>query len=207
MTKTQASKQPKTPFQSAPLPWAWNYVPPGGIPTRERCQSVGTPKEREQAVALVAEYRRNEELYRDHDIGAMAEILEKPFGARGFDGEMIRRQMSQADHSIFLAAEAKLAELLQQSMELITPVLRRLLVSYSESLAQAAVEAEARLEAGLPVRDGNSWTLHEDAVCRALWSCRVRVEKALFELQPLSALSLTQFCLTAENNTPIINWS
>jgi hypothetical protein len=72
---------------------------------------------------------------------------------------------------------------------------------------QAAVEAEARLEAnGLPVCDVNSWTLHDDAVCRALWSCRVKVEKALFDLHPLGALALTQHCLTTEQNTPIINW-
>jgi hypothetical protein len=155
----------------------------------------------------VAEYRRNEELSRDNNIGAMAENLEKPFHARGVDGEMLRRKMSQADHSIFLAAEARLAEIRQQSMDLITLVPRRLLVSYSESLAQAVVEAEARLEAnGLPVCDVNSWTLHDDAVCRALWSCRVKVEKALFDLHPLGALALTQHCLTTEQNTPIINW-
>jgi hypothetical protein len=205
MTKTQSSK-PKTPFPSAPLPWAWNYIPAGGLPTRERCLSVGTPKEKEQAVALVAEYPRNEELYRDHDISAMAEILAKPGHDRGFDGEMLRRKMGQADHSIFLAAEAKLAEKRQEAMDLVAPVIRRVLVSYSESLAQAALEAEARLEAnGLPLRAGNQWVLHEDAVCRALLSCRVKVEKALFELQPLYAVGAVQFFLTNEEHTPF-NW-
>jgi hypothetical protein len=48
--------------------------------------------------------------------------------------------------------QTKLTQLGQEAMDLVTPVLRRLLVSYSESVAQAAVEAEARLEAnGLPL--------------------------------------------------------
>ena len=59
MTRT-APKQSKTPFPSAPLPWGWNFLPPGGTLTRERCQSVGIEKEREQAVALVAAYREQE---------------------------------------------------------------------------------------------------------------------------------------------------
>ena len=67
MIKTQSPK-PKTLFPSAPLPWTWNCVPAGGIPTRWRCLSVGTPKEREQAVAFVASYRAQEELSSANDI-------------------------------------------------------------------------------------------------------------------------------------------
>ena len=102
-------------------------------------------------------------------------------------------------------------------MELITPVLRRVLVNYSESLAEAAVAAELRLEANvLPIRDGskvtinapnaNTWVLHEDSVCRALWSCRVKVEKVLFELQPHSAVGACQFFLTGEERIRRLNW-
>jgi hypothetical protein len=212
MTKTQATK-PKTPFPSAPLPWAWNVTPAGGVPTRERCLSVGTPKEKEQAVALVASYRTQEAISSENDINLMSDHLDKlsrlSGSSGGFEGEMMRRRLRAADHSKWEAAETRLAQLRQEAMDLITPVLRRLLVSYSESLAQAALEAEARLEAnGLPLRSANLWTLHEDAVCRALWSCRVKVEKALFELHPLSAVGAVQFFLCSperEPQTPF-NW-
>jgi hypothetical protein len=213
MTKTQSAK-PKTIFPSAPLPWAWNYVPPGGIPGRERCLSVGTPKEKEQAVALVAAYREQEEISRVNDIGAMSDELDK-IGRMsrnahgGVEGEMKRRAIRAADPAKYNAAQTRLAQLRQEAMNLVAPVLRRVLVSYSESLAQAAVEAEARLEAnGLPIRNGNQWVLHEDAVCRALLSCRVKVEKALFELHPLSAVGAVQFflcCPEREPHTPF-NW-
>jgi len=87
--------------------------------------------------------------------------------AGGVSGELLHRRIREVDPDKYYAAETKLAELRQEAMELITPVLRRLLVSYRESFAQAAVEAEARLEANrLPLRNGNSWVLHEDAVCR-----------------------------------------
>jgi hypothetical protein len=126
--------------------------------------------------------------------------------AGGVPGEMLRRRIRAADHSKWEAAETKLAELRQDAMDLVAPVLRRVLVSFSESLAQAALEAEARLEAnGLPIRSGNQWVLHQDAICMALLSCRVKVEKALFELQPLSAVGVVQFFLTNEEHTPF-NW-
>jgi hypothetical protein len=77
--------------------------------------------------------------------------------AGGIEGEMIRRRIRAADHGTWEAPQTRLAQLRQDAMDLITPVLRRLLVSYSESLAQAAVETEARLEAnGLPFRKRQS---------------------------------------------------
>ena len=119
-------------------------------------------------------------------------------------------RMSKADREKYNEAQTKLAGLRQEAMDLVAPVLRRLLVSYSESLAQAALEAEARLEAnGLPIRNGNEWVLHQDAICRALLSCRVKVEKPLFELQPLGAVGAVQFFLCSaeqEPHTPF-SWS
>jgi hypothetical protein len=47
--------------------------------------------------------------------------------------------------------------------------------------------------------------LHEDAVCRALWSCRVKVEKALVAIEPNSAVGAVQFFLSNEERTPF-NW-
>ena len=188
---------------------AGNVCP--GVHPRERCQTFGTEKEREQAVALVAEYRRQEEISSANDIAGMSDELDKlgrmsKNAHGGVEGEMRRRAISAADHGKWEAAQTTLAELRQEAMGLIAPVLRRVLVSYSESLAQAALEAEARLEAnGLPLRSGNLWTLHEDVVCRALLSCRVKVEKVLFELQPHSAVGACQFFLTGEERTPF-NW-
>jgi hypothetical protein len=131
MTKTQSAKS-KTLFPSAPLPWAWNYVPPGGTPTRERCLSVGTPK-KEQAVALVAAYRAQEEIASVNDINSMSEHLDKLShvcrSSGGLEGEMMRRRLREADHGKWEASQTPLAELRQEAMDLITPVLRRLLVS------------------------------------------------------------------------------
>jgi hypothetical protein len=64
--------------------------------------------------------------------------------AGGVEGEMMRRRMSKADPEKYNEAQTKLAWLRQEAMDLVAPVLRRLLVSYSESLAQAALEAGAR---------------------------------------------------------------
>ena len=212
MTKAKevTSKTPQTPFPSAPTPWAWNVIPPGGIPGRDRCQTAGTEQERNKAAELVAEYRRQEDLSSTNDINGMSQNLDKltrvSNNAGGVEGEMLRAEIGAADHARFVGAQDKLAQLRQEALDLIVPVLRRVLVSYSESLAQAAVDAEARLEAnGLPLRAGNEWTLHDDAICRALWSCRIKIERTLFEIQPINAVGATQFLLTSEESTPF-NW-
>jgi hypothetical protein len=44
---------------------------------RERCQGVGTPKEREQAIALIAAYREQHEISATHDIDATARELDQ----------------------------------------------------------------------------------------------------------------------------------
>jgi hypothetical protein len=77
MTTKQTTKQPKTPFISAPTPWAWNETPAGGLPSRDRCQSIGTHQEKAKAVELIAEYRRQEEISRTHDIAGMSDELDK----------------------------------------------------------------------------------------------------------------------------------
>jgi hypothetical protein len=170
-------------------------------------------RKKEQAVALVAEVRRQEDLSSTNDINLMSDHLDKlsrlSGSSGGFEGEMMRRRLREADHGKWEAAETRLAELRQEAMDLVTPVLRRLLVSYSESLAQAALEAEARLEVnGLPIRAGNEWILHQDAICRALWSCRIKIERTLFEIQPINAVGAVQFFLCSperEPQTPF-NW-
>jgi hypothetical protein len=218
MTTKQTTKQPKTPFISAPTPWNWNETPPGGIPRRDRCQASGTKEEREQATALIAAYRDQEEISRTHDIAGMSDELDK-LGRQsqnyigGVEGEMKRRAIRAADPAKYEEAQAKLAQLRQEALDLIAPVVRRILVNYSESLAEAAVAAEARLEAnGLPIRDearaninhpnADPWILHDDAVCRALWSCRVKIERTLVALDANNAVGAVQFFLTNEEHTP-----
>jgi hypothetical protein len=217
MTKTQSAK-PKTPFVSAPLPWNWNFAVPAGVPSRDRCQSASSPKEREQAVELIAEVRRQEEISRVNDIAGMSDELaklsrESQNAIGGVEGEMKRRAIRAADPGKYEAAQARLAQLRQEALDLVTPVLRRVLVDYSESLAEAAVAAEARLEAnGLPIRDhskvtinspnADTWVLHDDAVCRALWSCRVKIEKTLLAIEPNNAVGACQFFLCSEEQEP-----
>jgi hypothetical protein len=220
MTKAQTSKA-KTPFQSAPLPWAWNFSVPGGVPSRDRCQSVSAPQEREQAEALIAGYREQEAIAAENDISGMSEALGRLAGmsrsAGGFEGEMMRRRIRAADPDKYNTAQVRLTDLRKEAMDLVTPVLRRVLVNYSESLAEAAVAAEARLEAnGLPIRDhskvtikspnADTWVLHDDAVCRALWSCRVKIEKTLVAIEPDNAIGAVQYFLSTEEFTPF-NWT
>jgi hypothetical protein len=71
MTKTQQARKPETPFKQPT--WAWNVVPMAGIPTRTRSQSVVTDEEVKAGVKLVADYRAQEGISRNHDIeGASA---------------------------------------------------------------------------------------------------------------------------------------
>jgi hypothetical protein len=71
----KAPAKSKTPFNGNGS-WAWNHSPQGGIPTRERCLSVSTSGEREQAVKLIQAYRSQEEIARKHDIEAMSRELD-----------------------------------------------------------------------------------------------------------------------------------
>jgi hypothetical protein len=101
---------------------------------RERCQGVGTPKEREQAIALIAAYREQHEISATHDIDATARELDQlarmsKNAHGGIPGEMLRRRMSAADPEKYNEAQTKLAQLREEAMSLVTPVLRRVLVS------------------------------------------------------------------------------
>ena len=89
MTKTQSpSPRAETPFL-APT-WPWNYVPPGGFATRERCQSVATQDERDAAVKLIQVYRAQEAISALNDIDGRAQNLERPFGAeKGINAELL----------------------------------------------------------------------------------------------------------------------
>src|SRR5262245_6892508 len=83
--------------------WAWNHSPQGGLPTRERCRSVSTQGEREQAVKLIQAYRAQEAIAKTHDIDSMSKDLDVMARTAGsahgsVPGEMLRRQIREADH-------------------------------------------------------------------------------------------------------------
>jgi hypothetical protein len=66
----------------------------------------------------------------------------------------------------------------------VEPIFKRLVKSLNDQLNETAIAAEARLDqAGIPVRFGDSWALHEDMLCKALWSQRHIAEKTLANLR------------------------
>ena len=69
----------------------------------------------------------------------------------GLPGEMLRRQIREADPAKYEEAQAELARLRGEALALIQPFLKRLVASLDESLNASALEAEKRIEAeGFP---------------------------------------------------------
>jgi hypothetical protein len=176
--------------------WQWNHVPIGGF---ERCLSVASEPERQQAVKLVQQYRSQESMAKELD--QFARTSQNAHG--GVPGEMLRRQIREADHGKYEEAQAELAKLRGEALALITPYLKRLVTSLDESLNASALEAEKRIESeGFPILNGETWTLHNDGVCQALWFRRVKVEKTLAEIERGSAIGCVQFFLCSEEQEP-----
>ena len=71
-------------------------------------------------------------------------------GHGGFDGEMLRRKIREANPDTFAQAEMGLAKLRGEALALIKPFLKRLVASLDESLNELAAEAEQRIERRLP---------------------------------------------------------
>ena len=197
----------KTPFNGSGS-WQWNHVPIGGFPTRERCLSVASEPERQQAVKIIQAYRAQEAIAKTHDIDSMAKELDQfartsKNAHGGVPGEMLRRQIREADHGEYEEAQAELAKLRGEALALITPYLKQLIASLDESLNASALEAEKRIEdEGFPILNGETWTLHNDGVCQALWFRRVKAEKTLAEIEPKGAIGVCQFFLCSEEQEP-----
>jgi hypothetical protein len=202
-----ANSKCKTPFNGNG-PWAWNEIPFGGFPTRERCLSVPTESERQAAVKLIQQYRAQEEIAATHDIDGISHQLDKLSRSSqtahgGLPGEMLRRKIREANHGTYLAAEAEKAALRNEALELMKGYLKRLGQSLDESLSASAAAAERRIESeGFAICNGESWTLHSDGVCQALWHRRLKVEKVLTELEPNSAIGCVQYFLCSEEQEP-----
>jgi hypothetical protein len=116
---------------------------------------------------------------------------------------MLRRELAKCDHDAFLAAQEELTKLRGAALALIVPFLKRLVASFDEALNASAIEAEKRIEAeGFSISNGETWTLHNDAICEALWFRRSKAQKALDEIEPNSAVGAVQFFLTQEESVP-----
>jgi hypothetical protein len=176
-----------------------------GTPTRRRCQSVVSEAEASTGVELVAFYRVQEVISADNNIDARSAQFDKPFGPRGVAAEFLRREMANCNHDAYLAAETKLSELRKEAFELVQPIVKRLVKSLSDELNDAALAAESRLDkAGLPIRAGATWLLHDDVLIKALWSCRGKAETLLAALSHDNAIAVVQYLLTPEESTPFV---
>jgi hypothetical protein len=113
------------------------------------------------------------------------------------------RQIREADPGTFAEAQAALAKLRGEALKLITLYLKRLVASLDESLSATVLQAERRIEGeAFAICNGESWTLHSDGVCQALWHRRLKVEKVLTELGPNSAIDCVQYFLCSEEQEP-----
>jgi hypothetical protein len=203
-TKTSPSRKCETPFGKPN--WAWNHVPLCGIPTRERCRSIVSQEEAEAGSGLISEYRRWETVAAKNDIDSRQQWLDKEGRQRTVSGveiETLRREMAAADHSKFLEAQDKLQELRKKALELAEQLFKRLAKDLNEQLHETTVGAEQRLaEAGLPIKVGDAWVLHDDSLSKSLWSCRHIVEKTLSGLSPDNAIGATQWLCSSEEGVP-----
>jgi hypothetical protein len=122
---------------------------------------------------------------------------------KGINAVFLRRELDKCDHDAFLAAQAKLAKLRAEALALIAPFLGRLVTSFDEALNASAIEAERRIESeGFSISNGETWTLHNDVICEALWFRRAKAQKVLDEIEPNSAVGAVQFFLSNEEHTP-----
>jgi hypothetical protein len=86
----------------------------------------------------------------------------------------------------------------------VEPIFRRLVRSLDDELNAAAIAAEQRLDAGgIPIKQGDSWILHSDAICQALWSCREIATKTFVALQEhQDGIGSVQWFCTDEESVP-----
>ena len=199
-TKPQSkTQQPETPFKTRP--WPWNYVPQGGFPTRKRCQALATPQERDSAAKLLVEYRKQEKIARDNDIESRQAGL---WLLKGIPAELMKREIDGCDYGKWSQAQARLAELRKEASAMAEPLFKRLIKNLDAELNNVAIAAESRLElTGIPIKQGEEWTLHQDVTCKALWSCREIAQKTRIEVGQIGdGIGSVQFFLTEEEGVP-----
>jgi hypothetical protein len=166
-----------------------------------RSQSVVSAEEAETGEKLIAAYREQEAIAAEHDIEVRQHQLER---LKGIPAEAMRREIAGCDYAKWQAAQARLAELRKEAFELVKPVFRRLAKSLDDELNAGALAAEQRLDAaGISLRDGDTWLLHLDVLCRALWSQRHTVESTLVALaEHGDGIGSVQWFLTDEPGVP-----
>ena len=122
---------------------------------------------------------------------------------KSIPAELMKRDIAKCDHVKFIEAQEKLTALRKEALALVSPIFKRLVKSLDDQLNETAIGAEQRLAAaGLPVRNGEAWLLHDDALCKAVWSCRHIAERTLAELSPENAIGATQWFCSDEEDVP-----
>ena len=122
-------------------------------------RSVVSPQEAEAGVELIAEYRAQESISAANDIESRQKELTR---IHGIPAELLKRDIAKCDHLKFIEAQEKLTALRKEALALVSPIFKRLVKSLDDQLNETAVGAEQRLSvAGLPVRNGDSWLLHD----------------------------------------------
>ena len=199
ITKT-VTPRAETPF-GPKVPWAWNEVPTAGLPIRARCQRIANDDERAAGARLIAEYRAAEEISSRNDIESRQSELAR---LKGIPAELMKREIATCDYNAWAQAQERLRELREEAFLLVVPIFRRLVQSLDGELNENAIASEQRLDrAGLPVRLGAEWCLHEDMLCRAIWSQRNVVEKTFARFQEhRDGIGACQYFLTDETNVP-----
>ena len=132
---------------------------PPSFPSRARCQREVFDAERAETDRIVFEYRVNEKLLADNDLGArqnaLAEHDRNPFKKLSPERhQQVLRELQTIDHEQYLVAASNLRALRQQALELASTILTRLAKSFDDELQAVAIAAEQRLEeASIPLHN------------------------------------------------------
>ena len=197
--KTQPCNKPETPFGKPS--WPWNHVPTAGIPTRQRCQSIVSDQEADAGAKLIADYREWEAISAANDIESRQIELTR---LKGIGLELKKREIAACDYDKWVEAQAKLSELRAQAFEMAKSLLNRLIEGLNSELNENAIASERRLDAaGLPIKNGAEWLLHEDVLCCALWSQRSIASKTLTAVSEVrDGIGSIQWFCTGEPGVP-----
>ena len=163
-----------------------------------------TDAEREAGVKLIADYRASESTVLSNDIESRQHALTR---LKGIPLELMKREIAACDFDKWTQAQAEVDRLRKEALELAETIFKRLIKSLDDQINETAIAAEQRLiDAGLPLRNGDSWLLHDDSLCRALWSQGRIADRTLAELTPDNAVGCIQWFCSGEPDVPF-QWS
>ena len=212
--KTLATKA-KTPFDavaSGTPGWLgcelWGS--PLSFPTRARCAAEVLDVEKAETARIVREYRENEKLLADNDLGARQNALSEhdtnPFKRLSPERhQQVLREMASINHEQYLAAASNLRALREQALELAQTILSRLVQSFDAELQTSAISAEQRLEqAEIPLSNPSrtDWELwhQNEVIYRHSW--RELCRNKLANLDVNNAVGVCQWMASDETGVP-----